>query len=115
MVANRRRSVRVACDLPLHWKRRNEWLDTRVLDINANGLFFATAQTIPINQMFDVTVDLPTGGISIAAVSRICGSTVHGVGIGAMIFVIEPRDLAVWSSHYQGLLAALRARVVHPR
>src|SRR5262249_24771791 len=86
MLTNRRRSIRILADLPVRWKRGRQLVSARIVEINEDGLFFETAEHIAPSQLFEITIDLPSGPVSVSAVSRVCGPTKRGTGIGAQIF-----------------------------
>ncbi len=110
MRSNRRRTARCECDLVVVWKRGGLNLRGHVRDVSADGLFVETNATIPLNHVMDVLVDLPSGPVSMLVVSRQCGRTARGQGIGASIFAIEPTERARWTAHYRSMLAAPRPR-----
>jgi hypothetical protein len=105
MPANRRRTMRVHCELPATWKRGRRVVETTVRDVNADGLLVATEEDFPVNQMMDLTITLPSGPVSLLVVSRLCGNTRHGRGIGASILAMEPYDRVSWNRHYRSTLA----------
>lgn len=104
MESNRRRSLRIRCGLPVVWKRGPKKIEAVIRDVNADGMFIETTATIPLNQMIELVVTLPSGPISVTAVTRLCGPTRHGHGIGVTIFVMEPRERYRWNAHYRDAL-----------
>lgn len=107
MSADRRRTPRLQCDLPVQWKRG--WRDVlaRACDMNADGIFIRTDETVELNHMVDVTVTLPTGKVTFMGVARFVGATRHGRGIGVSIHVISKEDRERWSAFYQSKLRDL--------
>ena len=86
------------------WKRGKNVIATRVADISVNGMFLETEHGIVSGQVMDLVVDLPSGPVSFLGVSRQCGDTKHGRGIGVSIFSMEPKDRARWNRHYGAAL-----------
>jgi hypothetical protein len=104
MQANRRRTLRVHCELTASWKRGRKVIETRVRDVNADGLLLLTDDEYPVNQMMDLTITLPSGPVSVVAVSRLCGTTRHGRGIGVSILAMDQLDRAEWNRYYRTTL-----------
>jgi hypothetical protein len=102
MDSNRRRTRRVDCELPIIWKRGPKRLRAYVRDLNADGMFIEIDATIERNQLMDLEIDLPTGPVSVLAVSQRNGE--EAGGIGASIFLMDPDEQARWRSHYRTLL-----------
>ncbi len=96
--------MRVRCGLPILWKRGPTKVEAWIRDVNADGMFIETTATIPVNQVMELVVTLPTGPVSVTAVSRLCGSTRQGHGIGVTIFAMEPLERYRWNAHYRGAL-----------
>lgn len=100
MAFERRRSVRLECDLGALWRRRTRSSIVRVRSLSVHGLRIDTGE-LPIepNYLFDVQVLLPGGAVSLLAVSRSTGP--HWVG--ASIHAIDPGDERRLVDFYWGL------------
>lgn len=101
MSADRRRSPRVPCDLPVLWKRGWRTTPLRVLDLNADGVFIATSDKIDLNFLMDLVITLPDGDLSFLGVARFLGATRHGRGVGVAIHGITPEDRKRWQVFYR--------------
>ncbi len=86
------------------WKRGRHPVETRLRDLSADGMFLQTEAPFPVNQVMDLLIALPSGPVSVLAVSRLCGTTQHGTGIGASILAMEPLERARWIAHYRHAL-----------
>jgi hypothetical protein len=107
-----RRSPRVTCTLPAHWKRHRQRITGDVLVCNEHGMFIQTEHEADIGYLIDVTVEMPSGPISFTAVPRYVGDAGdgRGHGIGVEVHVMEYGDRARWSAHYRRQLARARPR-----
>ncbi len=104
MNADRRRSPRVPCVLPVTWKRGGTSHQLRVLDLNADGVFIETTQPIELNYLMDLVLTLPDGDLPFLAVARFLGASRHGKGIGVAIHVMTPEDRKRWHAFHCGLV-----------
>jgi hypothetical protein len=105
MTPNRRRTARCACDLATIWKRGRTPVIGAIRDVSIDGMFLATEAKVPVNQVMDLSIELPTGTVSLLAVSRQCSKTRHGSGIGLTIFAMEPNERKLWVDYYRGVMA----------
>ena len=101
MNALRRRTPRVPSEAQVVWRRRGRSLSARIGNLNANGLFVVTDETIPLNQVMDLIIALPQGSTSFFAASRFVGASQVGAGIGCTIAIAAPEDQARWVAHYR--------------
>jgi hypothetical protein len=115
MTVDRRRTHRVACDLPVEWRRGWRLVVAHARDFDTDGLFLATAHTIPLNQTMDLVVTLPDGEqINIVGVARYVGVTRHGRGIGVAILAITDEDREKWLAHYRAELDCVIGMMPEP-
>jgi hypothetical protein len=105
MLRNRRRTLRVPGGCSADWHRGRRNVAAQVVNLNAHGMLLRTDETIPVNQMMDLVVHLPTGDVSFMAVSRYVGETRWGHGIGVEIRVASPADQVRWTMHYREVSA----------
>jgi len=96
-----RRSPRVACALPVHWRRYRTQLTGEVRCCNVHGMFIATDHDVPLGYLIDLTIELPTGPISATAIPRYVGDKPDGHGIGVELHVMDSSDRELWSSFYR--------------
>jgi hypothetical protein len=101
MAMNRRRSVRIPWRCSAEWHRGKRHIATEVVNINAHGMLLRTEELIPLNQLMDVLVHLPTGDVSVMVVSRFVGPTRWGHAIGVEIHVASAIDQTRWTSFYR--------------
>jgi hypothetical protein len=106
-----RRSARVNAPVPVpvRWLRSGMPVTALGTEINAHGLFLCTTQTIAVGYVMQLELALPGGAIRMMVVSRFCGETAQGRGIGVEIFSIAPTDRMRWVAHYGRLLEQSRA------
>lgn len=107
MSADRRRTPRAPCDLPVEWKRGWKTVYGRAKDLNADGLFLLTPHTVELNFIMDVIVTLPDGPVPILGVARYIGPTRHGRGIGIAIHSITKDDRARWHAYHLAAVTVL--------
>jgi hypothetical protein len=88
MDLDRRRSVRLECDLGALWRRGARSSIVRVRSLSVHGLWIETAERIEPNYLFEVVILLPGSAVSLLAVSRNAGPR----GVGASIHAIDPPD-----------------------
>lgn len=81
------------------WKRGRVTVRSVTRDTSTDGLFIATAEPIAMNQVMDLTVVLPSGPVSLLAVSRRRVRDDAGAGLGVTIFAMEPLERARWNAH----------------
>ena len=91
----------------MQWKRGWRDVDARAADMNADGIFIRTDETVELNHMVDISVTLPTGKVTFMGVARFVGSTRHGRGIGVSIHVISKEDRERWLAFYRGAVRDL--------
>lgn len=103
----RRRTLRIACDLPAVWRRRPGDVEARVRDFNADGVFLATTETIPLNYVMDLCLTLPDGPLEVLAVARFVGRSRHGHGIGVAFHALAADDRKRWLAHYRAALVRM--------
>jgi len=104
MSSDRRRTLRVHCDLPVEWRRSGRTVTGRARDLNGDGLFIETDDEIELDHIVDLVVMLPTGPVSFIAVARYARTSRHGRGIGVSIHVMSNEDRARWSAYYRHAL-----------
>jgi len=114
MSAERRRTPRVPCDLPVEWRRGGKTLACRARDCNADGVFLSTAHTAELDHVMDVTLTLPDGPLSVLGVARFVGATRHGRGIGMAFHVLDRDDRARWHAFHRAALDAMIAAMPEP-
>lgn len=109
MTVDRRRTHRLACDLPVEWRRGWLTVAARIRDFDPEGLFVETSHSVPPGQTMDLVVALPDGELRITGVARYVGTNRHGRGVGVAILAITTEDLARWRACYERAAAALPA------
>jgi len=106
-----RRSVRVEASLPVRWLRAQNPVTVAATDLNVHGLFLITPTTIAVGYLMHLEVTLPSGPIRMMVVSRFCGHTNRGHGIGVEIFAIAKLEQRRWLEYYGQLLERRRTGV----
>lgn len=106
----RRRTTRTPCDLPVTWLRRGRVAIGCVRDVNADGFFLLTPETVALNQVMNLVVMLPDGPIDFFGVSRYVGVSVHGHGVGLSIHTMSHHEQARWRAFHRAALAPGRGR-----
>ena len=101
---NRRRTMRIRTDLPVVWKRGRRSIATRLRDMSADGMLLETDEDFPLQTCMDLTIELPTGPVTLMAVSRLCGTTKLGRGIGVSILAMDHRERSRWTAFYRAAL-----------
>lgn len=101
----RRRTTRVPCEVPVTWRRRNAVLAV-MRDVNADGLFLLTTESVELNQVMNLVVTLPDGPIEFFGVSRFVGDSGHGRGIGVAIHTMSDQEKQRWMRFHRGWLEA---------
>lgn len=101
MSTDRRRTPRVPCDLPAHWKLQSRVIAARAVDLNADGLFLRTDSIVAENHLMDLAVTLPHTEVSFFGVARYVGASRHGHGIGVKIHAISREDREAWMRYYR--------------
>jgi hypothetical protein len=96
MPPDRRRSVRLECDLGALWRRGKISSIVRVRSVSVHGLWIDTPERIEPNYLFELVILLPGSAVSLLAVSRNAGPR----GVGASIHAIDPPDHWKLVSHY---------------
>ncbi len=114
MEVDRRRSIRAPCSLPVEWQRDRRLVRATAKDLNRDGLFVEVPTVIFLNQVVELTVTLPTVAISFLAVSRFCGRTRQGHGVGFSVHVMAPEDRRIWDAHYEVELELMLRRLPDP-
>ena len=89
-------------------------MTARVRDLTCDGLFLGLPAVVPLGQIMDLVVALPTGPVELLGVSRFCGRTRMGRGIGIAIHAIAPDHRARWDAHYQVALEEMLRRMPDP-
>jgi hypothetical protein len=107
MLVDRRRHARVACDLPVEWRRGWRVVLAHAKDIDVDGFFLATTHTVPLDTTMDLVVTLPTGPVAVVGVARYVGATRHGRGVGVAVLAITEEDREAWLAYYRGELDAV--------
>ena len=95
MVA-RRRTSRIALQLTARWLRPGRALPITVADMNAHGLFLADQRDMPLGELQQIEVDLPTGPVRLLVVPRYNVGTEWAGGVGVEIFAASPLDRNLW-------------------
>ena len=80
-------------------------------DINADGFFLLTPETVAQNQVMNLVVMLPDGPIDFFGVSRYVGVSVHGHGVGVSLHTLSPHEHTRWRRFHSA--ATLPARGGH--
>ena len=114
MSADRRRTPRAPCDLPVEWKRGWKTVNGRVRDLNADGFFMLTPHTVELNYVVDVIVTLPDGPLPLLGVARFVGATRHGRGIGVAIHAITKEDRARWHAYHRAAVDTMISAMPEP-
>jgi hypothetical protein len=96
--------MRVRSELPVGWKRGRKLIEVHACDVSADGMLLQTDVEYPVNQMMELTVELPSGPVSMVVVSRLCGDTRHGRGIGVSILAMDQLERARWNRYYRETL-----------
>ncbi len=110
MSADRRRAIRVACDLPVTWRRAGRGIATRAVDVSPRGLLIVSDVPIAVPFMMDLAVSLPTGVIEVFGVARFCGRTRFGDCIGVSLMAMTPDENERWWAYYRTAAAATQPR-----
>jgi hypothetical protein len=103
--------MRIRSDLPVVWKRGKRAIATRLRDMSADGMLLETDEEFPLQQCMDITVELPSGPVSMMVVSRLCGTTKQGHGIGVSILAMDQKERIRWTSHYRAALEKAVAKL----
>lgn len=114
MSADRRRTPRAPCDLPVEWRRGWKTVFGRARDLNADGFFLITPHTLALNFVMDLIVTLPDGPLAMLGVARYVGPTRHGRGIGVAIHAITKEDRARWHAYHRAALAEMLTQLPEP-
>lgn len=103
--ANKRRSERIRAELPVIWVRRDRRDELRTADISLEGMFLRTDELIDPGFLVHLEVTLPgENPLIVFAVTRFCGRTMAGAGMGVQFYVLSDHDRRRWQAHYRTLL-----------
>jgi hypothetical protein len=105
--------MRIRSDLPVVWRRGKRSIATRLRDLNADGMMVESDEEFPLYQCMDISVELPTGPVSMMVVSRTCGTTKQGRGIGVSILAMDHQERLRWTSYYRAALEKAVAKLPH--
>jgi hypothetical protein len=105
---SKRRSERVPCCMTVRWLRAHNPVEMMAKDANQHGMFLSTHLTIQPNSLMQLEVKLPSGPITVFAVSRFIGQTGSGFGIGIELFLLDEPARKAWNANYRALLLESR-------
>jgi hypothetical protein len=79
----------------------------RARDLNADGFFLFTLESLQLDFMMDLVVTLPDGELPVLGVARFIGDTRHGRGIGVAIHAITKEDRARWHAYHRAAVTEM--------
>jgi len=109
MEKSRRRTERVACQIPARWNRAGGTVELTIGDASEQGVFINTREAAAPGALIQLEVVLPAASITMCLITRFVGATQSGSGIGAEIYLIGERERSLWSNYYKTLLKASRS------
>lgn len=114
MSADRRRALRVACDLEVLWRRRGIQIPVRAIDISPKGMLLLTEEPVMAPFTMDLAIYLPDGVIEVLAQIRFAGMTAQGPGAGVSLLSMTTEENDRWCAYYRTAVA-VAARPRPPR
>jgi hypothetical protein len=99
-----RRSRRIASYIDVKWHRRDGDVQAKGTDVNADGMFLCTAETVDPGTLMELRISLPDRELAVFATAVFVGKTVAGQGIGVEFYMMSSHTRLSWLTHYHLLL-----------
>ena len=109
-----RRSRRVPSFIEVKWHRRDGGVECIGTDINADGMFLKTGETIEPGTLMELRLKLPDRELAVFATAVFVGRTRAGAGIGVEFYMMSSHTRLSWLAHYHTLLDGDSERVREP-
>jgi hypothetical protein len=101
-----RRSKRVSTYIAVKWCRKGSEVLGRATDLNADGMFFETSETVAPGALMELRLSLPDRELAVFATAVFVGVTASGRGIGVELYMMSSLNRLAWLAYYQALEGA---------